>query len=68
VLAPADGEDQFIVDTALWMRAWPNTGALRDSSIGPRENWAEYHLDIKGGILEVPDEARLMFETSLVTG
>jgi hypothetical protein len=61
VLAPADGEDQFIVDTALWMRAWPNTGALRDSSTGPRENWAEYHLDIDGGILEVPDEARLSF-------
>lgn len=35
VLAPADGVDQFIVDTALFMRAWPNTGALRDFSTGP---------------------------------
>jgi hypothetical protein len=61
VLAPADGEDQFIVDTALWMRAWPNTGALRDSSTGPGDNWGKYRLEIDGDILDVPDEAGLSF-------
>ena len=61
VLAPADGENQFLVDTALWMRAWPNTGALRDSSTGPGDNWGKYRLEVNAGILELPDEARLSF-------
>jgi hypothetical protein len=61
MLVPADGEDQFTVDTALWMRAWPNTGALRDFNTGPGDNWGKYRLDINGDILDVPDEARLSF-------
>ena len=61
VLVPADGEDQFIVDTALFMRAWPNTGALRDFSTGPGDNWGKYRLDVDGDILDTPDEARLSF-------
>jgi len=61
LLMPADGGDQFTVDTALFMRAWPNTGALHDSSTGSGDNWAKYFLDIKGDILEPPDEARLSF-------
>jgi hypothetical protein len=61
VLAPADGEDQFTVDTALFMRAWPNTGALRDFSTGPGDNWGKYRLDVDGDILDTPDEARLSF-------
>jgi hypothetical protein len=61
VLAPADGADQFIVDTALWMRAWPNTGALRDFSTGPGDNWGKYRLEVDGDILEGSDEARLSF-------
>jgi hypothetical protein len=60
-LVAADGEDQFTVDTALWMRAWPNTGALHDFSTGPGDNWGKYRLDIDGDILEAPDEARLSF-------
>ncbi len=61
VLVPADGEDQFIVDTALFMRAWPNTGALRDFSTGPGDNWGKYRLEVDGDILDAPDEARLSF-------
>lgn len=61
VLAPADGENQFIVDTALFMRAWPNTGALRDFSTGPDDNWGKYRLEVDGDILDTPDEARLSF-------
>ena len=60
VLAPADG-NQFTVDTALFMRAWPNTGALRDLSTGPGDNWGKYRLDVDGDILDTPDEARLSF-------
>src|SRR5689334_7176356 len=59
VLVPADGEDEFIVDTALFMRAWPNTGALRDFSTGPGDNWGKYWLEVDGDILDTPDEARL---------
>jgi phage gpG-like protein len=64
VLAPADGEDQFIVDTALFMRAWPNTGALRDFSTGPDDNWGKYRLEVDGDILDTSDEARLSFTRS----
>jgi hypothetical protein len=61
VMAPADGQDQFIVDTALFMRAWPDTGALRDFNTGPGDNWGKYRLDVDGDILDTPDEARLSF-------
>jgi hypothetical protein len=61
VLAPADGDDQSIVDTALFMRAWPNTGALRDFNTGPGDNWGKYRLDVDGDILDTPDEAKLSF-------
>ncbi|MFL6798146.1 MAG: hypothetical protein ACJ8F3_12110 [Xanthobacteraceae bacterium] len=61
LLVSADGEDQFVVDTALFMRAWPNTGALRDFSSGPGDNWGKYWLQVDGDILDTPDEARLSF-------
>jgi hypothetical protein len=63
VLAPADGEDQIIIDTAVFMRAWPNTGALRDFNTGPGDNWGKYRLNVDGDILDAPDEARLSFYT-----
>jgi hypothetical protein len=61
VLAPADGDGQSIIDTALFMRAWPDTGALRDSNTGPGDNWGKYRLNVDGDILDTPDEARLSF-------
>ncbi len=61
VLAPADGDGQSIVDTALFMRAWPDTGALHDLNTGPGDNWGKYRLNVDGDILDTPDEARLSF-------
>jgi hypothetical protein len=43
------------------MRAWPNTGALRDFSTGPGDNWGKYRLEVDGDILDTPDEAKLSF-------
>jgi hypothetical protein len=31
------------------------------SSTGSGDNWAKYHLDIEGDLLDLPDEARLSF-------
>jgi hypothetical protein len=61
VLVAADGDERFTIDTALWMRAWPNTGALKDWDTGPGNNWGSYQLDVDGDILDTPDEARLSF-------
>jgi len=60
-VAPIDGDRQVIVDTAAWMRAWPNTGALKDYDTSAGNNWGKYWLDVEGDILEPPDEARLSF-------
>ena len=61
VLAPIEGTGPFVIGTALFIRAWPNAGALRDSNIGAGNNSGEYRLDIDGGILDPADEARLTF-------
>jgi hypothetical protein len=61
LLTAGDGGTQFAIDTAAWIRAWPNTGALRDAHVGAGNNWGKYRLSIDGGLLDVPDEARVSF-------
>lgn len=63
VLAPIEATGPFVIGMALFIRAWPNAGALRDSNIAAGNNSGEYRLDIDGDILDPADEARLSFYT-----
>ena len=50
VLAPADGEEQFTVDTALFMRAWPNTRMSRND-LSSKERTGRARIELVARIL-----------------
>ena len=61
-VADPDHEATKVIETMSYIRSWPKDDDLKDSHVGPRDNWAKYHFAVsaESGIGE-RGEARLSF-------